>query len=119
MHKREHAAVNQWTDRRELVAQIIARIHTTQVVVRRLIHNLLVKVGREHPQSLMYPLLVACKSQSSLRQKAAQSVVEAVRTHSPKLVEEAEMVRLEPAVINVVNRLNALSTFTSMSGLIG
>ena len=73
--------------------QIIARIHTTQVVVRRLIHNLLVKVGRQHPQSLMYPLLVACKSQSTLRQEAARRVVDAVRTHSPKLVEEAEMVR--------------------------
>ena len=73
--------------------QIIARIHTTQVVVRRLIHNLLVKVGRQHPQSLMYPLLVACKSQSSLRQDAARRVVDAVRTPSPKRGEEAEMGR--------------------------
>eukprot|EP00798_Chlamydomonas_sp_ICE-L_P022753 gene22753-29921_t len=42
-----------------VIPQIIARIHTTNNVVRTLIHHLLVKIGRHHPQALMYPLLVA------------------------------------------------------------
>ena len=41
----------------------------------------------------MYPLLVACKSQSNQRRDAAMSVVEAVRIHSAALVEQAQLVR--------------------------
>ena len=71
---------------------MIARIHTTVQPVRRLIHNLLVRIGKHHPQALMYPLLVACKSQSSFRRAAAMSVVDAVRQHSATLVEQAQLV---------------------------
>ena len=73
---------------------MIARIHTTVQPVRRLIHNLLVRIGKHHPQALMYPLLVACKSQSSFRRQAAMSVVDAVRQHSATLVEQAQLVSL-------------------------
>ena len=73
---------------------MIARIHTTVQPVRRLIHNLLVRIGKHHPQALMYPLLVACKSQSSFRRAAAMSVVDAVRQHSATLVEQAQLVSL-------------------------
>ena len=45
-------------------------------------------------QALMYPLLVACKSQSNQRRDAAMSVVEQVRIHSAALVEQAQLVRL-------------------------
>ena len=75
-------------------AQVIARIHTTQAVVRRLIHSLLICIGRHHPQALMYPLLVACKSQSSFRRSAAMHVVDNVRQHSATLVEQAQLVRM-------------------------
>lgn len=73
--------------------QIIARIHTNQPRVRRLIHALLVRVGRHHPQALMYPLLVAVSSSSPNRRAAATAVVDAVRQHSATLVEQAELVR--------------------------
>lgn len=45
------------------------------------------------PQALMYPLLVACKSQSSFRRSAAMAVVDNVRTHAATLVEQAQLVR--------------------------
>ncbi len=54
--------------------QIIARIHTNNATVRQLIHSLLVKIGKHHPQALMYPLLVATKSQSQGRRAAAYAV---------------------------------------------
>ena len=73
--------------------QVIARIHTNQSVVQRLIHNLLVRIGSHHPQALMYPLLVACKSQSTNRRSAAQAVVDNLRQHSNLLVEQANLVR--------------------------
>ncbi len=80
-----------WDKIRRLL-QVIARIHHSQSVVRRLIHSLLICIGRHHPQALMYPLLVACKSQSSLRRSAALGVVDNVRSHSPTLVEQAQLV---------------------------
>lgn len=33
-----------------VIPQIIARIHTNNSTVRQLIHQLLVKIGRHHPQ---------------------------------------------------------------------
>lgn len=73
--------------------QVIARIHDQQVVVRRLICSLLICIGRHHPQALMYPLLVASKSQSGNRRSAATSIIDNVRQHSATLVEQAQLVR--------------------------
>nr|ABB13529.1 target of rapamycin kinase [Chlamydomonas reinhardtii] len=75
-----------------VIPQIIARIHTHNTDVRQLIHHLLVKIGRHHPQALMYPLLVATKSQSPARRQAAYSVLECIRQHSAALVEQAQLV---------------------------
>jgi len=82
-------AVDTWL---VVIPQIIARIHTNNPAVRQLIHSLLVRIGRHHPQALMYPLLVACKSQSPSRRAAAYAVLEAVRQHSATLVEQAQLV---------------------------
>jgi FKBP12-rapamycin complex-associated protein len=43
----------------------------------------------------MYPLLVACKSISVLRQHAAQEVVDKIRQHSGRLVDQAQLVSKE------------------------
>eukprot|EP00878_Enallax_costatus_P008272 GHUV01008648.1.p1 GENE.GHUV01008648.1~~GHUV01008648.1.p1 ORF type:complete len:2405 (+),score=620.50 GHUV01008648.1:939-7217(+) len=78
-----------------VIPQIIARIHTNNPQVRNLIHSLLVRIGRHHPQALMYPLLVAAKSQSPSRRQAAFNVIDVVRTHSATLVEQATLVSTE------------------------
>ncbi len=49
------------------IPQIIARIHTPHNSIRKLLHDLLSKIGRAHPQALVYPLTVASKSQSPTR----------------------------------------------------
>jgi FKBP12-rapamycin complex-associated protein len=87
-----HVSIETWL---VVIPQVIARIHTSSLPVRRLIHSLLVRIGRHHPQALMYPLLVACKSQSPSRRAAAQGVVDAVRQHSATLVEQAQLVSQE------------------------
>ena len=84
-----HVSIDTWL---AVIPQIIARIHTNSPTVRDLIQSLLIMVGRQHPQALMYPLLVACKSQSPSRRAAATTVVEAVRQHSATLVEQAQLV---------------------------
>ncbi|MCO5588579.1 hypothetical protein L7F22_042536 [Adiantum nelumboides] len=81
-----------------VLPQIIARIHSNIPAVRELIQSLLIRIGRDHPQALMYPLLVACKSISSLRRTAAEQVVEQVRQHSMHsalLVAQAQLVSKE------------------------
>ncbi|KAI4295808.1 hypothetical protein L6164_035812 [Bauhinia variegata] len=78
-----------------VLPQIIARIHSNNHAVRELIQSLLVRIGQSHPQALMYPLLVACKSISTLRREAAQEVVEKVRQHSGLLVDQAQLVSKE------------------------
>ena len=84
-----HVSIDTWL---AVIPQIIARIHTSSVAVRRLIHSLLVRIGKHHPQALMFPLLVACKSQSPARRGAAMAVVDAVRQHYAALVEQAQLV---------------------------
>ncbi|XP_057788062.1 serine/threonine-protein kinase TOR isoform X2 [Salvia miltiorrhiza] len=84
--------INTWL---VVLPQIIARIHSNNHAVRELIQSLLVRIGQSHPQALMYPLLVACKSISNLRKEAAQEVVDKVRQHSGILVDEAQLVSTE------------------------
>lgn len=79
----------------EVIPQIIARIHAPNINVRRLIHQLLCSVGRAHPQALIYPLTVASKSQSMPRKTSALAIMDRLREHSPKLVEQAGLVSNE------------------------
>ncbi|XP_076915398.1 serine/threonine-protein kinase TOR-like [Bidens hawaiensis] len=87
-----HVNINTWL---VVLPQIIARIHSNIHAVRELIQSLLVRIGQSHPQALMYPLLVACKSISNLRRAAAQEVVDKVRQHSGVLVDQAQLVSEE------------------------
>ncbi|KAK4762122.1 hypothetical protein SAY87_030006 [Trapa incisa] len=84
--------INTWL---VVLPQIIARIHSNNRAVRELIQSLLIRIGQSHPQALMYPLLVACKSISNLRKAAAQEVVDKVRRHSGDLVDQAQLVSRE------------------------
>ena len=79
----------------QVIPQIIARIHTQVKPVRRMIHDLLVRLGRDHPQALLYSLTVASKSQSKSRRSAALAVIDSLRQHSPLLVEQSQIVAQE------------------------
>ena len=79
----------------EVIPQLIARINQPDPVVRHTIHQLLAEVGRNHPQALVYPITVAAKSQLSRRKTSAVQIMDSVKSHSPKLVEQAEIVSQE------------------------
>jgi FKBP12-rapamycin complex-associated protein len=87
-----HVSIDTWL---KVIPQIIARIHASSEPVRVLVHTLLGRIGRHHPQALIYPLLVACKSASEDRVAAANTVLGGVRQHSAPLVQEAELVSQE------------------------
>ena len=79
----------------EVIPQLIARINQQSPRVRHLIHNLLCEVGRHHPQALVYPLTVSIKSDVARRSRSAYQIMENLRQHSPRLVEQAESVSHE------------------------
>ncbi|KAF8468992.1 armadillo-type protein [Kalaharituber pfeilii] len=79
----------------EVIPQLIARINQPNPVVRHSLHQLLAEVGRAHPQALVYPLTVASKSNLSRRQKSASQIMDSMKSHSPKLVEQAMIVSQE------------------------
>jgi len=85
-------SINIWL---EVIPQLIARINQPNPTVRHSIHQLLCDVGRAHPQALVYPLTVASKSQTSRRQKSAAEIMSSMKSHSPLLVEQAELVSQE------------------------
>ncbi len=79
----------------QVIPQIIARIHINNAQVRNQISDLLSKVGRSHPQAIIYSLTVASKSQTEMRKMTTLSIMETMREHSPKLVEQAALVSQE------------------------
>ncbi|KJX99355.1 phosphatidylinositol 3-kinase like protein [Zymoseptoria brevis] len=79
----------------EVIPQLIARINQPNRLVREGIHNLLVEIGRAHPQALVYPLTVSMKSDMGNRSRSAGRIMEAMKQHSPKLVEQAGLVSHE------------------------
>ena len=86
----------------EVIPQLIARINQPNRLVREAIHNLLVDVGRAHPQALVYPLTVSMKSDVSTRSRSASRIMEAMRQHSPNLVDQAALVSHELVRIAVL-----------------
>lgn len=80
----------------EVIPQLIARISQSNKRVQQSVHNLLADVGRAHPQALVYPLTVAMKSwPNSRRSRAASQIMDSMRQHSAKLVEQADVVSHE------------------------
>jgi FKBP12-rapamycin complex-associated protein len=80
----------------EVIPQLIARISQPNKRVQNSVHNLLADVGRAHPQALVYPLTVAMKSwPNTRRSRAASQIMDSMRQHSAKLVEQADVVSHE------------------------
>lgn len=79
----------------QVIPQLIARVNSYVVPIQKLIHKLLSKVGKVHPQALIYPLTVCSYSQSVSRKKSAQLLLNQMRQHSPVLVEQALLVSHE------------------------
>lgn len=80
--------INTWL---QVIPQLIARIDTHRSLVGQLIHQLLIDIGKTHPQALVYPLTVASKSASIARKNAAHKILSSMSDHSPTLVEQAVM----------------------------
>ena len=78
-----------------VLPQLLARIHMKAPSVRSILHPLLIRLGKKHPQALMYPLSVLVKSPVLERKEAAESLMNSLKKHSYALVEDALMVSSE------------------------
>ncbi|XP_025831250.1 serine/threonine-protein kinase Tor [Agrilus planipennis] len=79
----------------QVIPQLIARIDTPKILVSRLIHHLLIDIGKAYPQALIYPLTVASKSASIMRRNNANKILKSMSENSPTLVNQAIMVSEE------------------------
>jgi serine/threonine-protein kinase mTOR len=75
-----------------VIPQLIARVHSDIPAVRRLVHDLLSKIGKAHPQALIYPFTVCAKSKTQKRRAAAETLLDKMRIHSSILVDQALLV---------------------------
>lgn len=80
--------INTWL---QVIPQLIARIDTHRSLVGQLVHQLLIDIGKQHPQALVYPLTVASKSASITRKNAAHKILNSISENFPTLVQQALM----------------------------
>ena len=78
-----------------ILPQLIARIDHPRSNARRVLHDLLGRLGQKHAQALVYPLSVALKSPKGDRKEAAESLMASLRQHSAKLIDQALLVSQE------------------------
>jgi len=86
-----------------VIPQIIARINAPEARVRRSVQNLLLSVGRQHPQALIYPLAVASHESNGVGASAglggatshAEQTLTLMRAQCDTLVEQALLVSNE------------------------
>ncbi|XP_050677035.1 serine/threonine-protein kinase Tor-like [Leptidea sinapis] len=83
----------------QVIPQLIARIDSPRSLVAKLVHILLIDIGKMHPQALVYPLTVATKSSFVTRKNAANYLLKIMCTHSQTLVGEAAIISEE--LINI------------------
>lgn len=79
----------------QVIPQLIARIDSPRSLVAKLVHILLIDIGKSHPQALVYPLTVATKSSFVTRKNAANYVLKTMCAHSQNLVNEAAIISEE------------------------
>lgn len=80
----------------QVIPQIVARIDHPTPKVRQQICDVLIRIGREHPQSLLFSLLVSEKSDSPARLKAAQNIMSEMKSKTlTNLITDARLVSRE------------------------
>lgn len=84
--------INVWL---QVIPQLIARIDSPRPLVAKLIHSLLIEIGKAHPQALVYPLTVASTSSFPARKTAANQILKTMCSHSAHLVNQAAVISEE------------------------
>ena len=73
----------------EVVPQLMARFDIPKIKIQDSIHDLLIRIGKHHPQALVYPLTVANNDKSMGRRSAARKILKEIEKHSKSLIDQA------------------------------
>ena len=85
-----------------VIPQLIARIDSPILNVKKLIHNLLCDVGKQHPQALVYPITVASKSVVKSRSDAAKAILNVISETRNELALQALLVSEELIRVSIL-----------------
>ena len=72
-----------------IIPQILARIDIKNQIIRKMMFDLLDKIGRHEPQALLYPLCMLLRSFSPERRKCAEQLKNSMMEHSSTLMIQA------------------------------
>jgi FKBP12-rapamycin complex-associated protein len=98
----------------QVIPQLIARIDSNNDYVTNLIYQLLVDLGRSHPQALIFPIMLASNSsntseldqgttnQQTKRNIVAKKILQTLIDHSSILVEQAKLVNEELIRVSIL-----------------
>ena len=78
-----------WID---VVPQLMARFDIPKTNIRNSIHTLLMRIGKQHPQALVYPLTVASQDKDVMRSDAARVIIRDIEKHSKSLIDQALLI---------------------------
>ncbi|KAJ9469159.1 Target of rapamycin [Diplonema papillatum] len=94
-------ATNRWL---AVIPQIVARLHHADKPIRALLQQILVNLGKEHCQAIVYPLIcVLCSEDpSSSRAQAARDVLDQITYFHPRLVAEGRLVATSLAKVALI-----------------
>ena len=84
-----------------VVPQLIARMDSGRESSRNLVGEILAALGTQHPQALIYPLLV-CTASGGKRQQAANVILKKMEAVYPELVAQGNMVSKELIRVSVL-----------------
>lgn len=85
-----------------VIPQLIARINATSLPIRKLVFELLTKIGEAHPHALVSPVAVNLKSQVGSRAQIANSVLDQIRIRDEGIVNDSLLVGDELIRISVL-----------------
>ena len=92
-------ATNNWL---QVIPQIVARMHHSNSTIRALLHQLLVNLGKDHGQAVVYPLLCVLCSEDPKRAQAGKDVLDRIAIFSPSLVTEGKLVATNLAKVALI-----------------
>ena len=86
--------IKTWT---HAIPQLLARLRSRRVRLRESIHNLLIRIGTEYPQTVVFPLTVAACAPGGgdLLAIHAQKILDVIAGINPDLVSQCELVATE------------------------
>eukprot|EP01061_Rhynchopus_euleeides_P023007 TRINITY_DN3749_c0_g1_i1.p1 TRINITY_DN3749_c0_g1~~TRINITY_DN3749_c0_g1_i1.p1 ORF type:complete len:1300 (+),score=503.39 TRINITY_DN3749_c0_g1_i1:349-3900(+) len=92
-------STNNWL---QVIPQIVARMHHSNGTIRAQLHQLLVNLGKDHGQAVVYPLICVLCSKDPKRAQAGKDVLDRIALFNTSLVSEGRLVATSLAKVALI-----------------